>query len=314
MNSHRATYWAVTILGVVLVTLGGVGCSGPSGNGTGSGGGGPRVGKLSGDMTDWIGTACSGGSATQEANLSPLGDGICHQDYSKPETVSNLKAVLYARFDSEQSMLRMMSIVKPAYYAAGRSDGVYTVFYVMSDQYVDELLEPLGKFGFVVNTGPQYAAADAAGPTQSQRPSTPVDAPVVAPVPAPTTRVATVTPDSELQWRFQSRTGNIACDLNGSSRPPEATCEVRQHTYQPKVKSSCDPGWANRFTLRQGQTVEVNCYPGTDFREALPVQNYGAPLTVGSLTCVLDEDAGVTCKDSTTGHYFQAARQEYEWR
>jgi hypothetical protein len=142
--------------------------------------------------------------------------------------------------------------------------------------------------------------------------SAPGAAPV--PAPAPSTRASTVTPDSNLQWRFQSPTGNIACDLNGSSMPPEATCEVREHTYQPKVKSNCDPGWANRFTLRQGQTVEVNCYPGTDFRSAFPVQGYGKPLNVGSLTCVLDEATGVTCKDSTTGHYFQAARQEYEWR
>lgn len=89
---------------------------------------------------------------------------------------------------------------------------------------------------------------------------------------------------------------------------------MREHTYQPQVKSNCNPNWANRFTLKQGQPVEVNCYPGTDFRSALPVQDYGRPLTVGSLTCVLDEDTGVTCRDSTTGHYFQAARQEYEFR
>ena len=117
-----------------------------------------------------------------------------------------------------------------------------------------------------------------------------------------------------MQWRFQSPTGNIACDLNGSATPPEATCEVREHSYQPKVKPSCDPGWANSFRLVQGQTVEVNCYSGTDFRSALPVQGYGNPLTVGSLTCVLDEPTGVACKDGTTGHFFQAARQEYQLR
>lgn len=73
------------------------------------------MGKLSGDMADWIGVTCSGGSATQEANLSPLGDGVCHQDYSNPGSVSNLKAVMYGRFDSEDSMLRTLSIVKPSF-------------------------------------------------------------------------------------------------------------------------------------------------------------------------------------------------------
>ena len=271
------------------------------------------MGKLSGDMADWIGAACAGGSATQEANLSPLGDGVCHQDYSKPETVDNLKAVMYGRFDSEESMLRAMSIVKPSYYASGQSDGVYTAFFVMSDRYAEELLKPLKKFGFAINPGPQYAAAQERA-AQAQNPSTRSAAPAPVPAPAPRTRVSTVAPDSTLQWRFQSPTGNIACDLNGSVTPPEATCEVREHSYQPKVKPSCDPAWANSFRLVQGRTVEVNCYSGTDFRSALPVQGYGNPLTVGTLTCVLDEATGVTCKDSSTGHYFQAARQEYEWR
>jgi hypothetical protein len=36
--------------------------------------------------------------------------------------------------------------------------------------------------------------------------------------------------------------------------------------------------------------------------------------TVGSITCVIDETNGVTCKDATTGHYFQAARQSYRGR
>ncbi len=273
------------------------------------------MGKLSGDMADWIGLACSGGSATQEANLSPLGDGVCHQDYSNPGSVSNLKAVMYGRFDSEDSMLRTLSIVKPSYYAAGQSDGVYTAFFVMSDRYAEELLTPLKKFGFTINPGPQYAAnQDGAAQAQIPSPRSAAPSPAPIPAPAPSTGVSTVTPDSNLQWRFQSPTGNIACDLNGSVKPPEATCEVREHSYQPKVKPNCNPGWVNSFRLVQGRTVEVNCYSGTDFRSALPVQGYGNPLTVGSLTCVLDETTGVTCRDATTGHYFQAARQEYQWR
>ena len=311
LGASRAVRRAAAIIGAILLMLVVAACSG-----SGSGGGekAPRVGKLSGDMADWIGVACAGGSATQEANLSPLGDGVCHQDYSNPGSVSNLKAVMYGRFDSEDSMLRTLSIVKPSYYTAGQSDGVYTAFFVMSDRYAEELLQPLKKFGFIINPGRPNAAADRTDQAQSPSTRSAAPAPAPLPAPAPSTRVSTVTPDSNLQWRFQSPTGNIACDLNGSSTPPEATCQVREHTYQPKVKSNCDPGWANRFTLKQGQTVEVNCYPGTDFRSALPVQGYGKPLTVGSLTCVLDESAGVTCKDATTGHYFQAARQAYQWR
>ena len=298
--------------GAILLALSLAACSGQSGSS--GGGGAPRVGKLSGDMADWIGVACSGGSATQEANLSLLGDGVCQQDYSNPGSVSNLKAVMYGRFDSEDSMLRTLSIVKPSYYAAGQSDGVYTAFFVMSDKYAEELLKPLKKFGFAINPGRQNAAADRSPQAQSPSTRSAAPAPAPLPAPAPSTRVSAVTPDSNLQWRFQSPTGNIACDLNGSTTPPEATCEVREHSYQPKVKPTCNPAWANSFRLVQGRKVQVNCYSGTDFRSALPVQGYGNPLTVGSLTCVLDEATGVTCKDSSTGHYFQAARQEYEFR
>lgn len=169
-------------------------------------------------------------------------------------------------------------------------------------------MQPLARFGCTINE---------AAPS-TRRTSVAAQAPIPAPLPTQATPppVSTVTPDSNLQWRFQSPSGNIACQLDGSSSPPEAACEVREHTYQPQVKSNCDPGWTNSFRLLQGRTVEVNCYSGTDFRDhdQLPVQDYGRLLTVGSLTCVLDESTGVTCKDGTTGHYFKAARQEYEWR
>lgn len=49
-------------------------------------------------------------------------------------------------------------------------------------------------------------------------------------------------------------------------------------------------------------------------RSAVPVQGNGNPLTVGSITCVLDENTGAMCKDASTGHYFQAARQANERR
>jgi len=100
----------------------------------------------------------------------------------------------------------------------------------------------------------------------------------------------------------------------GSIRPPSVTCEIRKHTYRSPVKPNCDPSWSNRFTLTEGEAVTVNCYPGSYFQEALPVQEYGQPLTVGSVTCVLDENTGVTCKDASTGHQFQAALQAYSLR
>lgn len=119
--------------------------------------------------------------------------------------------------------------------------------------------------------------------------------------------------ENAMRWRFQSPTGNIACDLDGTSGKGIASCEVRNHTYKP-VREGCDRSKTDRFTLSQGVAVQHWCYPGTDYGSGLPVQQYGRPLTVGSITCVLDEATGVTCTDATTNHFFQAARQAYQWR
>ena len=130
-------------------------------------------------------------------------------------------------------------------------------------------------------------------------------------VPAPSSPVSSIAPDDNLRWQFTSPTGNIACDLNGSVDPPVAVCEVRENTYQAPVNPKCDPRWVIRFVLQQGQGVELDCYSATKFGDALPVQDYGRPLTVGSITCVIEESSGVNCLDKSSGHSFQVARQEY---
>lgn len=142
-------------------------------------------------------------------------------------------------------------------------------------------------------------------------PDSPAGVPTPAPSPSRSPRVTTVAPDSNLRWRFSSPTGNIACDLDGTVDPAIAACEVREHSYEQEVKPDCDPGWANRFTLSEGHPVEANCYPSSEFGTGLPVQEYGRPLTVGSITCVIEESSGVRCLDESSGHSFQVARQEY---
>lgn len=164
---------------------------------------------------------------------------------------------------------------------------------------------------------PRQGASD----TQPSQVPAATNPPPVA-LPAPTVRSD---PEADDGWteshpptgsfvRFQSATGNIACEIGGAPGEGTAVCEVREHTYRPEVKSDCNPGWVNSFALLQGQAPVVNCYRETVFRGSLPVQAYGRPLTAGSITCSMDKDTGVTCKDSSTGHYFQAARQEYRWR
>ena len=126
------------------------------------------------------------------------------------------------------------------------------------------------------------------------------------PIPVPQER--------NLHWQFRSPTGNIVCDLDGGTGQGIASCEIREHTYRPQVIPDCRPDWLNTFTLKQGRPVAPSCSPRTAFPNGLPTQQYGNPLTVGTITCTIFEDTGVACTDSTTGHYFRASTQSYEWR
>lgn len=188
-----------------------------------------------------------------------------------------------------------------------------------AQELTDRALEPLAQFGCSITHRDPYAATPTLGevprvdpPVElAPAPMTPIPPTPSLPMPAPQ---RSANPDSYPHWTFQSKTGNIICDLDGASGRGVASCEVRNHFYQPEVKSSCQQSHTNRFTLIEGKPVSVECYPGTDFPSGLPVQDYGRPLTVGSITCVIDRESGITCRVTGTGHFFRAARQSYEWR
>lgn len=110
-------------------------------------------------------------------------------------------------------------------------------------------------------------------------------------------RPATRNPDTNLRWRFRSPTGNIRCDLDGTTGQGTAQCEVLQHTYQPQMSPDCKPSWVNTLILKQGKPATPSCSPRSQFPDGLPQQGYGYPLTVGAITCVLDRDAGIRCED-----------------
>jgi hypothetical protein len=117
-----------------------------------------------------------------------------------------------------------------------------------------------------------------------------------------------------MHWRFQSPTGNIACDLTNLNVKAQVICEVREHTYQPQPRSNCDPTEVDAFTLVQGNAVSPSCDATSQFPPQLPVQGYGRPLAVGAISCVIDENTGVTCTDATSGHFFRASPDSYKWR
>lgn len=118
--------------------------------------------------------------------------------------------------------------------------------------------------------------------------------------------------DNRLRWAFQTPSGNIGCVMDGLVTPATVNCVIREHTYAVPagLSPSCTPSDPHRFDMAEGHAPSIACATWVD-GFGLPVQEYGKPLSAGSITCVSDIDTGITCSDSRTEHFFQVARQAY---
>jgi hypothetical protein len=107
---------------------------------------------------------------------------------------------------------------------------------------------------------------------------------------------------------FQSPTGNIVCNMG----PTGAACEIREHDYPvPAPPPNCVE-YGDRFAMDIGGGGAMVCHMGNFFGQPLPTQAYDTPLTAGTITCVVNEQTGVTCRDTSTGHFFQVSKQSYQ--
>jgi hypothetical protein len=163
-----------------------------------------------------------------------------------------------------------------------------------------------------VTVTPQPAA-----PAASVAPAAPPTVTVTAaPAPAPVTTViapapvTTVIAQPDGPAGFRSPSGNINCTLSTSGGENEARCEVVEHTWTVPPPPNCHLDSGDRFGMRQGGPAVVGCY-GQEFPPAQQTLGYGQALSLGTLTC-LSEYTGMTCTDSSTGHYFRVSRDTYE--
>jgi hypothetical protein len=135
-----------------------------------------------------------------------------------------------------------------------------------------------------------------------------VTAPAPAPAPAPTivVQAAANGPAS-----FRSPSGNINCSLSTQGSSIAARCEVVEHTWAaPPREPECHLNWGDRFELTQGNNAAFDCY-GQEFPAANEALVYGQTRSFGSITCD-SEFTGMTCTDSSTGHYFRVSRDGFE--
>jgi hypothetical protein len=128
---------------------------------------------------------------------------------------------------------------------------------------------------------------------------------------------ATARADDDYQM-FQSPSGNIRCHIDSQRTYPTAMCQLGSYTYPAPPASSvaCESG-ANPgrlFRLVQGQPGQFGCnYAALDsgYSGPWPTLGYGQTRSAGAVSCD-SEPTGVTCRDSSTGHFFRISRESYQ--
>jgi hypothetical protein len=114
---------------------------------------------------------------------------------------------------------------------------------------------------------------------------------------------------------FQSPSGDIGCSMRiGSDGKGGVTCAVRGHTWVIVAPTpncgSASGDW--EFDLAQGNPPArgYSCAAGSLVDPGVQTLNYGQTRSMGTITCD-SEPSGITCTDSSTGHFFFVSRDSY---
>jgi hypothetical protein len=124
--------------------------------------------------------------------------------------------------------------------------------------------------------------------------------------------------------KFASPSDNIRCVLDVSDRTegPLALCQIIDFTYvvpaglardEVSGKPCSGAGQSGDFRLDQGQPGFIRCsYAALDAGVGpWPTLDYGQTRSFGAITCD-SEPSGMTCTDTSTGHFFRVSRDSYQ--
>lgn len=149
--------------------------------------------------------------------------------------------------------------------------------------------------------------ATTAGPGSSATPvtaSTSTAAAAVSSTAAPTTAAAPI--KTVTLARFQTPTGNIACDATDGIR-----CDIQERTWMPPPKpATCELDWGNGFAILPDGTPTGVCAGDTVLDRSLPKLAYGEASRVGPITCTSRID-GLTCTHDRTRRGFFLSKGSY---
>ncbi|MGE2814751.1 DUF6636 domain-containing protein [Mycobacterium heidelbergense] len=112
---------------------------------------------------------------------------------------------------------------------------------------------------------------------------------------------------------FQSPSGDIGCHLlTLSGGKAGVVCQIRDYTYPvPPRPTGCPGSWGDEFGVVQSEAPKLGCHLDTVFNRGLQTLNYGDSLSAQPITCD-SEPSGMTCTDSSTGHFFRVSRDSYQ--
>ena len=116
---------------------------------------------------------------------------------------------------------------------------------------------------------------------------------------------------------FRSPSGDILCamtrghDINDQAHYGKGAvaCQVLNHTYPQPPLPDC-PVAGREYDLDQGTPPSLGCQGGVIVDPPPPTLDYGQTRSVGTITCDV-EPSGVTCTDSSTGHFLHLSRDSY---
>jgi hypothetical protein len=119
------------------------------------------------------------------------------------------------------------------------------------------------------------------------------------------------------EFDFRSPSGDVLCamavgrDLNDQANYGKGAvaCQVK-HTYPQPRLADC-PLAGREYDLEEGTPSALGCQGGVLVDPPPPTLGYGQTRSVGAITCDV-ERSGVTCSDSSTGHFMFLSRDSYE--
>ena len=124
-------------------------------------------------------------------------------------------------------------------------------------------------------------------------------------------------------YQFLTPSGNIGCHMDTHAEGwASVWCRLQDETWVEPQDAVCPvgnvPGSIGRpapwLQLREGKPACLGAVTSQLFFSgpyAPPTLAYGQTHTVGTITCG-SAPSGVTCTDTSTGHFFRVSRESYE--